>query len=207
MTRTSHPEAPHNITTPRLILVAATAGLVQAEIRDLPRFFHLLGVRPRPDWPPVDLADALPVFLEELETRPDQVGWLSWYWILRPEAASGPPAEGPTSDVAGRDSGMLIGAGGFKGPPTNGRVEIGYHVLAPYRRRGYAAEAVGALLSWAFDHAGVHTVVAQTAVDNAPSLALLAKLGFTPLSGPDRHGLVTLILHGGGMGSTGGLPP
>jgi RimJ/RimL family protein N-acetyltransferase len=203
MTRTSHLEFPHSITTPRLTLVAATAGLVQAEMEELPHFFRLLDVRPRRDWPPEDLADALPFFREELESRPDLAGWLSWYWILRPESPARPPDEGPKTNLTDRALALLIGAGGFKGPPVNGTGEIGYHVLAPYRRRGYATEAVRALLGWAFDHAGVHAVAAHTAVDNAPSLALLARLGFKRVSGPDSDGLIRLILRHGSPGRTG----
>ena len=182
---------PQTIATPRLSLVAATASLVRAEIEDLPRFFRLLGVQPRSDWPPEDVRDALPFFLEELETRPRLAGWLSWYWILRADAAASSADEGPR---------ILVGSGGFKGLPVDGVVEIGYHVLAPYRRRGYATEAVGALLGWALQHEGVQGVVAETAEENVPSLALLARLGFERAADPDSEGMLRLVLWAGGRG-------
>ena len=73
---TSIPDDIHEktILTPRLRLVPATASLVRAEMEDRPRFFRLLGVHPSPDWPPDEIEDALPIFREELESRPHLAG-------------------------------------------------------------------------------------------------------------------------------------
>ena len=59
-----------------------------------------------------------------------------------------------------------------------GVVEFGYHVFPPYRRRGYAAEAVGALMHWAQAVFSVGRFVASVSPDNQPSLALIARFGF-----------------------------
>jgi RimJ/RimL family protein N-acetyltransferase len=201
MSPKSRPDFPPRIETRRLTLAAATASLVRAEMEDLPRFFRLLGVRPSPLWPPEDVRDALPFFREELESRPHLAGWLSWYWVLRGDsAASSRDERGRTADGDG-GSGILVGTGGFKGPPIDGTVEIGYCVLAPYRRRGYATEAVEALLGWAFAHAKVRLVVAETAADNVPSLALLAKLGFEPSVRVGWEDVLRLVLRGGAEGA------
>ena len=191
----SHVDRCPSITTRRLTLVAATAALVRAEMDDPPRFFRLLQVRPSTDWPPKDVRDALPFFREELRTRSELAGWLSWYWILRANSLTHTSGTVHRPCDKGPDSGVLIGGGGFKGPPDHGLVEIGYHVLAPYRRRGYAAEAVEALLGWAFSHSSVRAVVAETGPGNAPSRGLLEKLGFGPTGDVGMPGAVRYTLH------------
>jgi RimJ/RimL family protein N-acetyltransferase len=50
--------------------------------------------------------------------------------------------------------------------------------LPPFRRRGFAREAVVALMRWAHRTHGVDTFVASIAPDNVPSLALARSLGF-----------------------------
>jgi RimJ/RimL family protein N-acetyltransferase len=160
------------LATPRLDLIPATASLLRAEAEDPGRFLRLLGVRTVEGWPPEDLADALPFFQRQLARDPALAGWYAWYWVLRrPGRAPDPLSDRPAP-------GVLVGSGGFKGPPEDGGVEIGYHVREPHRRRGYASEALHALLNWAFAHAEVDEVVAETSPDNIPSIRLLEKLGF-----------------------------
>ena len=74
-----------------------------------------------------------------------------------------------------------VGALGFKGPQQKGRVELGYGVDLPYRCRGYATEAAGALIEWAFAQKDVYIVEAEAAPDNAASLRVLEKAGFIPM--------------------------
>ena len=76
------------------------------------------------------------------------------------------------------EDGAVIGHCGFHGPPEDvGRAEIGYTVLPPYRRRGYAVEAARGLLDWARSQ-GETVVFASVAPDNRASLAVVEKLGF-----------------------------
>jgi RimJ/RimL family protein N-acetyltransferase len=74
--------------------------------------------------------------------------------------------------------GLVVGGAGFKGPPREGIVEVGYGLAPSARGHGYAAEAVRALLTLAADH-GVATVVADTTYDNVASQRTLANAGFT----------------------------
>lgn len=77
-----------------------------------------------------------------------------------------------------RSDGAVVGNCGFHGPPRAvGRAEIGYAVLPPYRGDGFATEAARALVHWAFER-GEHTVVAGVASTNAPSLAVVRRVGF-----------------------------
>ena len=72
-----------------------------------------------------------------------------------------------------------IGTIGFHGPPDElGRLEVGYRVEAPYRRRGYAREAVRAMFDWAASAHGIHRFVASVSPTNDPSLQLIAGFGF-----------------------------
>jgi len=56
--------------------------------------------------------------------------------------------------------------------------EIGYILSRPYWGRGYVTEAVAALIDLLFSE-GQRRVVADTDPDNAPSIAVVKRLGFT----------------------------
>ena len=73
----------------------------------------------------------------------------------------------------------VIGSVGFHGPPNeDGQVEIGYHVEPGFRRRGFATEAVRALLEWAAAEHGIRRFRASVAPSNERSLAVVRRLGF-----------------------------
>jgi [ribosomal protein S5]-alanine N-acetyltransferase len=61
-------------------------------------------------------------------------------------------------------------------------VELGYTVYPPFRRRGYAREAIVALIAWARAQ-GVPRFVVSVAPGNAASQALAASLGFVRVAG------------------------
>jgi RimJ/RimL family protein N-acetyltransferase len=79
----------------------------------------------------------------------------------------------------------MVGHAGFHGPPgINGldapdAVEVGYTVFPEHRGRGYAQEAVRALMDWAGTEHGMRRFIASVAPDNEPSLAIVRKLGFS----------------------------
>lgn len=80
---------------------------------------------------------------------------------------------------------VVVGSGGFKGPPAEGAVEIGYGVAPSARRRGYATQAARLLVRQAFETPGVHCVYAETAVDNLPSRRVVEKAGFAHIGQRD----------------------
>ena len=153
------------IETARLQLLPATVALARAEIGDRREFARLLGASVPDNWPPETLADALPLFLGRLEAAPDHVGWFGWYALAAGDGAAAP---------------VLVASGGFKGPPQDGTVEIGYSVLTQFQGRGYATELVGGLVRWAMGQPGVTRVVAETEWANPASVRVLDKAGFTP---------------------------
>jgi RimJ/RimL family protein N-acetyltransferase/ADP-ribose pyrophosphatase YjhB (NUDIX family) len=73
---------------------------------------------------------------------------------------------------------LIVGTGGFRGAPVNGRVEVGYGVAEPVRGRGIATSAVRQLTALAFAEPDVSAVFAETAVDNVPSRRVVEKNGF-----------------------------
>ncbi len=76
------------------------------------------------------------------------------------------------------DLGIVLGSGGFKGPPSLGRVEIGYGVADLYRGRGIATQAGRLLVRQAFAQPGVAEIYAETMITNEPSRRVLQHLGF-----------------------------
>ena len=74
----------------------------------------------------------------------------------------------------------VVGLAGFHAPPDEtGMVEIGYRTDPAWRRRGFAREAVTALLERAAREPGVSTVRASVRPDNVASLAVLRPFNFT----------------------------
>ena len=77
------------------------------------------------------------------------------------------------------DPEVVVGRIGFHGPPDDaGMLEIGYEVFPSYRRRGYAREAVQAMLRWARHDPAVRRFRASVSPDNLPSRRLVTGLGF-----------------------------
>ena len=101
--------------TARLRLVPATVPIARAEMADRLEFARLLNATVPENWPPETLADALPLFFEWLKAAPEQVGWFGWYAIVS------------------NGEEVLVGSVGFKGPPDNGVVELGYSVVPVFQ--------------------------------------------------------------------------
>jgi RimJ/RimL family protein N-acetyltransferase len=78
--------------------------------------------------------------------------------------------------VIERSSGTLIGDAGLYRTPA-GEIELGYTLGAAWWGRGYATEAAGRWLAFAFDELGAGEVVALAEPANRASLHVLEKLG------------------------------
>lgn len=151
--------------TDRLELVAATLEHIHAELAGPTALAALLAAQVPGSWPPGEYdRDALEYFRSRLAETPEAVGWYGWYVIsLRADGS--------------RQS--LVAGAGFLGPPSpGGVVEIGYSVVPEERGRGYASEAVRALLAHAFRDATVERIVANTADSNVAASAVLIQCGF-----------------------------
>ena len=105
-------------------------------------------------------------------------GWATFREALRSTAeAAGDAAWSSRLFVAGEPP-ELVGWGGFKGPPRNGVVEIGYEIAESRRERGLATAAVRALAAEAFADERVDAVIAHTLPDRNASNRVLEKAGF-----------------------------
>lgn len=71
----------------------------------------------------------------------------------------------------------MIGDLGFKGKPSESKaVEIGYGLLEQFQNKGYATEAVEALIYWAWSSGKVSKIIAETDQQNKASMRVLQKL-------------------------------
>ncbi|WP_316803962.1 GNAT family N-acetyltransferase [Pedobacter nototheniae] len=61
---------------------------------------------------------------------------------------------------------------------ANNAVELGYRIFEDYRKKGYATEAVIAVVNWAKATFGVLNFIASVSPDNEDSLKLISGLGF-----------------------------
>jgi RimJ/RimL family protein N-acetyltransferase len=78
-----------------------------------------------------------------------------------------------------RENDFFVGGIGLKGSPdSNGDVEIGYGLAEGGRGRGYATEAVTAILDRARAHSDVRRVLAYTDPANVASHRVLVRTGF-----------------------------
>jgi RimJ/RimL family protein N-acetyltransferase len=156
---------PADLSTPRLRL-----PLITAEERD-----DMLAGRTRPDWHP------------DYPREEDR------------DAASMIPARGsdpwgPRHIVRAAD-GLVVGSIGFFGPPQEvagtAEVEVGYGLVEEARGHGAATEALRGLLA---ETDRLRTRVrAGVRPDNAPSIRVLAKCGFTGLRGTDEDGGLVMV--------------
>lgn len=110
------------------------------------------------------LGDLFAMRIDQAIADPASLDWLARAMVM--------------TDPEGRRR-RMVGSVGFHGSPggTPPSVEIGYHVEPGFRRRGFATEAIRAMLGWAVGQ-GVHRFRASVAPTNAASLATIAHFGF-----------------------------
>jgi ribosomal-protein-alanine N-acetyltransferase len=146
------------ITTPRLKLVSLTPSLLHAVASgDLTEVERQLNARVGVGWEEGVPAERR---LEQLAADPSEQPWL-----VRAVLAMTPP--------------RVVGSIGFHSPPDDyGRVEIGYDIVAGERRKGYAREAIQALLDCAWATGRARTCIASVSPHNTPSLAVIRAFGF-----------------------------
>ncbi|MBD8065455.1 GNAT family N-acetyltransferase [Devosia sp. PTR5] len=78
-----------------------------------------------------------------------------------------------------KSDGAFIGRAGFGLYPSTGEPEIGYALLEEHQGHGYAQEAARGLRDWFFDTRPDDHFIGMADIRNAPSLAVLARIGMT----------------------------
>jgi [ribosomal protein S5]-alanine N-acetyltransferase len=177
------PEPAGVIHAPRLDLVLMSPPLIESmRAADWKTAGRLLGAEIPAEWQARDwhwLDDRT----AQADADPSVIPWLPRIEVLRrPATAGGMP--------------VVVGDVGFHGPPDDeGRAEIGYAVISEHRRRGFAEEAVRALLAWTAREVGVTRFSALIEPGNVASLSLIRKLGFDQTGVTGRERTTLLIFH------------
>lgn len=148
-------------------LLAADAALMDAALAGDEALSAALGHPVVPGW--VSFTEALAPTRNALAADPSRARWGTRFFL------AGDPPE-------------LVGWGGFKGPPDEGFVEIGYEIAASRRRQGLASAAVAAMLAEAFADPRVQGVLAHTQPEPNPSNHLLENAGFVHCGAVEEQG-------------------
>ncbi|MBQ9873449.1 MAG: GNAT family N-acetyltransferase [Thermoguttaceae bacterium] len=118
--------------------------------------------------------------LSEAPREPDPDVRVACDWLievgLRFDAASSP--YGALWAIAELSTRRMIGRFGFKGEPIDGEAEICYGIDPAFRGRGFATEAIRALVDWGWTRRDLRGLVAETLKENAASRRVLTKCGF-----------------------------
>ena len=149
-------DAAAELTTDRLVLRPVTAQPVEA----------IVGGNRLPDW---------------ASDFPDEGDVVIARMLNTNGLPAGPARAFGQRQLVERSSGLVVGGVGFFGPPERGSVEIGYGVVPSRRSRGYATEAVHAMIEFAFRQDGVQSVRAGVELSNPASVRVLEKAGMTLL--------------------------
>ncbi|HEY7611550.1 MAG TPA: GNAT family N-acetyltransferase [Gemmatimonadales bacterium] len=166
------------VQTTRLDLRPLPADAIDALLAgDAERLRRLTGARFRTAAPPPYMADALPVVRDRLRVRPEETPW--WNWLL-----------------VDRGSGEAVGSVAFGGSVNpEGAVLVGYAIYSEYEGRGYATEAVKAMVAWAFSRPGVREVRALAPVWNTPALRVAENVGMRPVASEEDDDVGEVLLY------------
>lgn len=127
--------------------------------------------------PPPYMADALPAVGDRLRSHPEEAQW--WSWL-----------------IAREDTGEAVGVVALGGPPDeSGRVLVGYAVYGEHEGRGFATEAVRAMLGWAFSQPGVREVRALAPVWNTPALRVAENVGMRPVASEEDDDVGEVLVY------------
>jgi RimJ/RimL family protein N-acetyltransferase len=151
----------------------------------------------------VDLADAQ-MGSDKLTNRAEREDWLRWSVLNhRKLALLNQPPYGDRAIVL-KESGELVGSCGYV-PALNAFEQLPgwpgaqapreeaeattefalFYAISPrHRGRGYAVEAVTAMIAHAFNHLHLKRIIAETDFDNTGSIAVMKDLGMKILRNP-----------------------
>ncbi|HEX7785486.1 MAG TPA: GNAT family N-acetyltransferase [Methylomirabilota bacterium] len=166
------------VATERLDLVPLGAAAVEALLAgDSAGLEALTGARFIDAAPPPYMAEALPVVRDRLRAVPEERAW--WNWL-----------------VVKRETAEAVGSVAFAGPPDpEGAVLIGYAMYPAFEGRGYATEAVRAMIGWAFAQPGVREVRALAPVWNTPALRVAENVGMRPVASEEDDDVGEVLLY------------
>ena len=147
--------------TPRLLLLQTPLEVIQKRLEtdNFNATIQNLSIHFPPEWPGLAL-DMFPMWAEHLSKHPESEEW--------------------GGILVEKSSLTAVGQMGCKGKPTpEGMVEIGYGINLSFWGRGYATEAVQALVAWLWQQPNVEIIRAETLPENLASRRVLEKTGFS----------------------------
>jgi [ribosomal protein S5]-alanine N-acetyltransferase len=119
-----------------------------------------LGLQRGLSWPDKDVLETLPKIVENLSKVIAPNGFQSWMIIKN-------------------NTLEIIGDLGFKGfNQTDNSIDLGYGIISEERQKGYATEAIEAIINWAFSTNVVQKITANCLIENIYSNRLLYKFNF-----------------------------
>jgi RimJ/RimL family protein N-acetyltransferase len=134
--------------------------------------------------------------------RPPEDGDSAWLIAGRDEAWQrwlGPGSDNPRPTACIVVAGEVVGWVDFDTDRwwlKPGEVNVGYNVFAPYRGKGYATRAVELLVRYLDQSTPFDTATLLIHPDNAASLAVAAKVGFTPSGEVDGSRYIRRAVNG-----------
>lgn len=138
-------------------LIDATFETLAAARRGDGALAAMLGMEIAKGW--LEFPEALDMMCADYESAPAARAWGTLFFVTeRPR--------------------RLVGWGGYKGPPREGAVEIGYAIAPGERGKGYATAAARAMIDRAFAALEISAVTAHTLAEENASTKILKKLGF-----------------------------
>lgn len=142
----------------RLRFISVTQEIIDNAIEGNDALSSFLSIDIADDWTEFG-TDPFLYVRKKLNADPESEGWWSWLAVLK-------------------DQNVLIGNSGFKGPPIDHAVEIGYEVAKSLRGIGLATEIAAVLVDHAFAFPDVSHVLAHTLAEENASCNVLRKCGF-----------------------------
>jgi len=135
---------------------------------------------------PLKLEDAEHIF-KSWSSDPETVKYMQWdvhtnikdteEWLIAEEKAIDSD-ENYTWGFVLKDTGSLIGSGGFIYNKMVKMFEIGYIIMRQYWGQGITSEAVKRIIAFAKDELGIKALYGKHAKDNPASGRVLQKQGF-----------------------------
>jgi ribosomal-protein-alanine N-acetyltransferase len=148
------------IQTEKLILAPHLPRHLRALVQSVENFENIAGLRVA-DGIRDQLLSASPDFLASVENGREPDPWRFGFAVIH------------------KIDNVLIGMGGFPGPPdSDGAAEIAYGIAPSYQGKGYATEVASALVEFVSRDPRVKTVRAHTLAEANASTRVLEKCGF-----------------------------
>jgi [ribosomal protein S5]-alanine N-acetyltransferase len=159
---------PLELNSPRLRLIALSAGQLEGCLNNIPALSSELGFPISNKMIDANVIRAINMKLKKmLATDGCLHAWFTYWLIVIKDKPTG------------------VGLIGFKGyPNARGETEIGYGIDASVRNQGYMTEAIKALSQWAFSQPECRAITASS-VSNPASERVLQKLKWRKIGQKD----------------------